>query len=207
MNGSWPTRLPLIAILRGVRPDEVLVQAGALLDAGFDCVEVPTNSPEWERSVHLLVHHVGERALIGAGTVWQPAQLQALLAAGGKLMVTPHADPALVARAREAGLVTAIGCTTPTEAFAALSAGAQALKLFPAGALGTPYVAALRSVLPPEVPLFAVGGIRPDNLADFVRAGCDGAGLGGELYRVGQAPQLTREKAQRFVDAWHALPR
>jgi 2-dehydro-3-deoxyphosphogalactonate aldolase len=103
--------------------------------------------------------------------------------------------------------VTAIGCTTPTEAFAALNAGAQALKLFPAGALGAPYVAALRSVLPAEVPLFAVGGVRPDNLADFVRVGCDGAGLGGELYRAGQAPQLTREKAQRFVDAWRALPR
>ena len=207
MNHSWPTPLPLIAILRGVRPEEVLAQAGALLDAGFDCIEVPTNSPEWERSVHMLVHHVGQRALVGAGTVWQPAQLQTLIEVGGRLMVTPHADAALVARARDAGLVTAIGCTTATEAFAAINAGAQALKLFPAGALGAPYVAALRSVLPAEVPLFAVGGVRPDNLGDFVRVGCDGAGLGGELYRAGQAPQLTREKAQRFVDAWRALPR
>lgn len=207
MNINWPTRMPLIAILRGVRPDEVLAQADALLDSGFDCIEVPTNSPQWERSVDALVRHVGETALVGAGTVWQPAQLQALRDAGGRLMVTPHTDAALVAQAREAGLATAIGCATPSEAFAALRAGAQVLKLFPAGALGASYVAALRSVLPAEVPLFAVGGVRPDNLADFVRAGCSGAGLGGELYRAGQAPALTRQKAQAFIAAWQAVPR
>ena len=204
---AWPTRLPLIAILRGVRPDEVLAQADVLLAAGFDCIEVPTNSPQWERSVEALVRHVGERALVGAGTVWRPEQLQALLDAGGRLMVTPHTDAALVAHARDAGLVTAIGCATATEAFTAMAAGAQALKLFPAGALGTACVAALRSVLPIDVPLFAVGGIRPDNLAEFVRAGCSGAGLGGELYRAGQPPALTREKAQAFIAAWRAIPR
>jgi 2-dehydro-3-deoxyphosphogalactonate aldolase len=207
MNATWPTRMPLIAILRGVGPDDVLAQADALLDSGFDCIEVPTNSPQWDRSVDALVRHVGDRALVGAGTVWQPAQLQALRDAGGRLMVTPHTDAALIGQAREAGLFTAIGCATPTEAFAALGAGAQVLKLFPAGALGAPYVAALRSVLPADVPLFAVGGVRPDNLAEFVRAGCSGAGLGGELYRAGQPAALTREKAQAFIAAWRAIPR
>lgn len=204
---DWPTRLPLIAILRGVQPDEVLAHADALIDAGFDCIEVPTNSPQWALSVEALARRVGDAALVGAGTVWRPEQLQALIDAGGRLMVTPHTDVALVARARDAGLATAIGCATPTEAFSALAAGAQVLKLFPAGALGPPYAAALRSVLPAEVPLFAVGGIRPDNLADFVRAGCSGAGLGGELYRAGQAPSITREKAQAFIAAWRAGPR
>jgi 2-dehydro-3-deoxyphosphogalactonate aldolase len=205
--GAWPTRLPLIAILRGVRPEEVLAHAEVLLEAGFDCIEVPTNSPQWERSVEALARHVGDRALVGAGTVWRPEQLQALRDAGGRLMVTPHTDAALVAHARDAGLLTAIGCATPTEAFAALAAGARALKLFPAGALGAAYVAALRSVLPAGVPLFAVGGIRSDNLAEFMRAGCDGAGLGGELYRAAQAPALTREKAQAFTAAWRAIRR
>jgi 2-dehydro-3-deoxyphosphogalactonate aldolase len=201
----WPARCPLIAILRGVRPDEALSHVDALLAVGFECIEVPTNSPQWERSVQAIARHVGDRALVGAGTVWQPRQLQSLVDARGRLMVTPHTNVALIAQARAAGLTTAIGCATATEAFAAITAGADVLKLFPAAALGVAHVSALRSVLPREVPLFAVGGVRPDNLAEFFRAGCQGAGLGGELYRPGQTAQQTREKADAFIAAWRAI--
>lgn len=202
---TWPPRRPLIAILRGIRPDEVLAHAQALVDAGFDCIEVPTNSPQWALSVRALVDAWGTQVLVGAGTVSDRNQLDDLRAAGGRLMVTPHTDPTLVAEASAQGLVTAIGCATATEAFAALRAGATALKLFPAGVLGTGLVSALRSVLPAGVPLLAVGGIRPDNLGAFVQAGCGGAGLGSELYRAGQAPDRTALQARAFVAAWDAL--
>ena len=202
VHPAWPTRLPRVAILRGVRPDEVLDHAQALVDAGFDCIEVPTNSPDWASSVARLAQAFGERVLVGAGTVTETSQIDALVAAGGRLMVTPHTDPPLIGAAVRRGLFTAIGCATATEAFAALRAGAQALKLFPAGALGTAYVSALRSVLPLQVPLLAVGGVGPETLGAFLRAGCHGAGLGGELYRAGQAPQLTALRAQAFLAAW-----
>jgi 2-dehydro-3-deoxyphosphogalactonate aldolase len=209
MNGSsiegWPARRPLIAILRGIEPHEALAHADALLTAGFDCIEVPTNSPQWQRSVEAIVRHAGPRALVGAGTVWQDDQLQQLVDAGGRLMVTPHTDAALVAKAAAQGLVTAIGCATASEAFTALRAGAKVLKIFPAAPLGAAYVAALRSVLPRHMPLFAVGGVRPDNLAEFVKAGCVGAGLGGELYRPGQTAQQTGEKARAFIEAWDRI--
>jgi 2-dehydro-3-deoxyphosphogalactonate aldolase len=198
----WPARRPLIAILRGIQSHEAVGHARALLEAGIDCIEVPTNSPQWERSVEAIVQHAGDRALVGAGTVWREEHLATLVAAGGRLMVTPHTDPDLVASARAQNLVTVVGCATATEAYAAMIAGAHVLKLFPAAPLGRAYVGALRSVLPRDVPLFAVGGVRPDNLADFVKAGCDGAGLGGELYRPGQTPLQTHEKAKAFIAAW-----
>jgi len=204
LPAAWPTRLPLIAILRGIRPDEALAHGQALIDAGFDCIEVPANSPAWAASVAALAQAFGKQARIGAGTILDAAQLGALVAAGGTLMVTPNTDPPLIRAAVAQGLYTAIGFATATEAFAALQAGAQALKLFPAGALGTGYVSALRSVLPPAVPLLAVGGVRPDTLGGFLQAGCHGAGLGGELYRPGQAPETTAANAQAFIAAWAA---
>jgi 2-dehydro-3-deoxyphosphogalactonate aldolase len=201
---AWPPRLPLVAILRGIRPDEVLAHARVLVDAGFDCIEVPTHSPQWATSVERLARAHGEQVLVGAGTISTPAQLEALRAAGGRLMVTPHTDPALVRTAVAHGLATLVGCTTASEAYAAVQAGAHALKLFPAAALGTAYVSALRPVLPAQVPLLAVGGVRPANLGDFLRAGCAGAGLGSELYRPGQAPETTAAQARAYLEAWHA---
>lgn len=199
----WTTSLPLIAILRGVTPDEVLNHAGALVDAGFDTIEVPLNSPDWALSVRRLADAFSDRVLVGAGTLLRESDVDMLVAAGGRLMVTPNTRPAVIAHAVACGLQVAAGFATASEAFDALDAGAQALKLFPATTYGPGHVKALRAVLPP-VPLFAVGGITPDNLSDYLRAGCTGAGLGGDLYRPGQDPARTAALARGFVAAWRA---
>jgi 2-dehydro-3-deoxyphosphogalactonate aldolase len=200
---DWPTPLPLIAILRGIRPDEALAHAQALVDAGFDAIEVPLNSPDWALSVRRVADAFGERALIGGGTVLRNEDVDALAAAGGKLVVTPNTRPSLIAHAVARGLHVAAGFATASEAVDALDAGAQALKLFPATTYGPRHVKALRAVLPP-VPLFAVGGVTPDNLGEYLRAGCTGAGLGSDLYRPGQDPARTASQARAFVAAWHA---
>lgn len=206
MNPStaWAPRLPLVAILRGVHPGEVLAHARVLRDAGFDCIEIPTNSPDWAESVRLVAAACGADAWVGAGTVLEPAHLDALQAAGGRLAVSPHTDLDLVAEAVRRGLVCLPGAMTPSEVFAARAAGAQAVKLFPASSLGPAYVKALRSVLPRECPLLAVGGVSPSTLGEYLGAGCQGAGLGSELYRPGQSPQATAERAHAFIAAWQA---
>lgn len=200
---DWPTRLPLIAILRGIRPDEVLAHAQALVDAGFDAIEIPLNSPDWALSVRRVADAFGERALIGGGTVLRNEDADALAAAGGRLVVTPNTRPSLIAHAVQRGLRVAAGFATASEAFDAIDAGAQALKLFPATTYGPGHVKALRAVLPP-VPLFAVGGITPENLGEYLRAGCTGAGLGSDLYRPGQDPLRSTAQARAFVAAYHA---
>lgn len=199
---SWPTKLPLIAILRGIQPHEVHDHIHALLEAGFDAVEIPLNSPQWEISIANAVKTFGDRALIGAGTVLQPAQVDTLATLNSKLVVTPNTDAAVIRRAVEQGMIVAAGCATATEAFTALQAGAQALKIFPSAAFGPAYIKALKAVLPAEVPVFAVGGVTPDNLADYLAAGCVGAGLGSDLYRAGQPLSRTVEKAAAFVQSW-----
>jgi len=198
---NWPTRLPLIAILRGIHPGEVLEHVQVLVDAGFDAIEIPLNSPDWNTSVSAVVARFADRALIGAGTVLREAEADALAIAGGRLVVTPNTRPGLIAHAVALGLHVAAGFATATEAFEALDAGAQALKLFPATTYGPGHVKALRAVLPP-VPLFAVGGITPTNLAQYIAAGCIGAGLGGDLYRPGQAVAHTAATAAAFVEAY-----
>ncbi|MFP3890074.1 MAG: 2-dehydro-3-deoxy-6-phosphogalactonate aldolase [Ralstonia sp.] len=205
MTMTWTAHLPLIAILRGIRPDEVLAHTQALVDAGFDAIEIPMNSPDWAQSVQLAARAFSDRALIGAGTVLRPADVELMVAAGGKLVVTPNTNADVIRAAAARRLVTCIGCMTITEAFAALDAGAEALKIFPAGALGPGYVRALKAVLPPEVPVFAVGGITPENLADYLAAGCVGAGLGSDLYRPGQPVERTAERAHAFVSAYRTV--
>jgi 2-dehydro-3-deoxyphosphogalactonate aldolase len=200
---DWPTRLPLIAILRGIRPEEALDHAQALLDAGFDAIEIPLNSPDWALSVRRVAEAFGDRALVGGGTVVRNEDADALAAAGGRLVVTPNTRPSLIAHAVQRGLLVAAGFATASEAFDALDAGAQALKLFPATTYGPGHVKALRAVLPP-VPLFAVGGITPENLGEYLRAGCVGAGLGSDLYRPGQDAARTAAQARAFVAAYHA---
>ncbi|TCV95485.1 2-dehydro-3-deoxy-6-phosphogalactonate aldolase [Biostraticola tofi] len=199
---SWNDRLPLIAILRGITPAEVLEHVGALLDAGFEAVEIPLNSPDWRESIALAVKTFGHRALIGAGTVLKPEQVDELAAIGSKLLVTPNIQPEVIRRAVSHGMSACPGCATATEAFNALDAGAQALKIFPSISFGPDYIKALKAVLPPEVPVFAVGGITPDNLHLYLKAGCIGAGLGGDLYRAGQPVSRTIEQAKAFVRAY-----
>lgn len=201
---TWPTALPLVAILRGIGPREAAAHAQALLDAGFDCIEVPTNSPAWAASVRAIADLAGARALVGAGTVLEAAQLAALLQAGGRMAVSPHTDTALVAEAAARGLFVLPGAMTASEVFAARQAGAHAVKLFPAGQLGPAYVRALRAVLPPALPLLAVGGVTPANLGEFLAAGCAGAGLGSDLYRPGQSAADTGARARDFVAAYRA---
>ena len=202
--GSWPTALPLVAILRGIEPHEAAAHADALLEAGFDCIEVPTNSPGWADSVRSICLVAAGRALVGAGTVLGTAHLDMLVTAGGRMAVSPHTDDTLIEDAVGRGMFVLPGAMTVSEVFVAHRAGAHAVKLFPAAPLGTGYVKALRAVLPANVLLVAVGGVHPDNLVDFLRAGCVGAGLGGDLYRPGQPAVETSARARAFVAAWRA---
>ena len=198
----WQTELPLIAILRGITPEEAADHVGAIIAAGFDAVEIPLNSPEWQQSIPEMVKLYGDKALIGAGTVLQPEQVDQLADMGCKLIVTPNINTRVIQRAVEYGMTVCPGCATATEAFAALEAGAQALKVFPSSAFGPDYIKALKAVLPAEVPVFAVGGVTPENLAQWLNAGCIGAGLGSDLYRAGQPLSRTQEKAHAFVTAY-----
>lgn len=199
---QWPTKLPLIAILRGITPEEVHDHVAAVLDAGFDAVEIPLNSPDWETSIAATVAAFADRALIGAGTVLTPAHVDSLARIGSRLVVTPNTQPEVIRRAVSFGMTVCAGCATASEAFAALDAGAQALKIFPSSAFGPDYIKALKAVLPPDVPVFAVGGVTPENLAVWLKAGCAGAGLGSDLYRAGQPVTRTAQQAAAFVKAY-----
>ncbi|WP_236348060.1 2-dehydro-3-deoxy-6-phosphogalactonate aldolase [Enterobacter cancerogenus] len=199
---QWQTNLPLIAILRGITPGEALAHVGAVIDAGFDAVEIPLNSPEWEKSIPAVVDAFGDKTLIGAGTVLQPEQVDRLAKMGCKLIVTPNINPEVIRRAVGYGMTVCPGCATATEAFTALDAGAQALKIFPSSAFGPEYIKALKAVLPASVPVLAVGGVTPENLAQWIKAGCAGAGLGSDLYRAGQSVERTAQQAAAFVKAY-----
>ncbi|TAD90682.1 MAG: 2-dehydro-3-deoxy-6-phosphogalactonate aldolase [Alphaproteobacteria bacterium] len=197
--------LPLVAILRGVEPDEVVPIADALIGEGFRLIEVPLNSPRPLESIRRLADAVADGAVIGAGTVTSEAAAEAVVAAGGTLIVMPHSDPAVIRTAAAAGATVIAGVFTATEAFAALAAGAAALKLFPAEAAPPPVLRALRAVLPPGVPILPVGGIGPETMAGYRAAGAAGFGLGSALYRPGESPQAVAAKAHAFCQAWRAL--
>ena len=168
---QWQTKLPLIAILRGITPDEALAHVGAVIDAGFDAVEIPLNSPQWEQSIPAIVDAYGDKALIGAGTVLKPEQVDVLARMGCQLIVTPNIHSEVIRRAVGYGMTVCPGCATATEAFTALEAGAQALKIFPSS-------------------------------AQWIDAGCAGAGLGSDLYRAGQSVERTAQQAAAFVKAY-----
>ena len=197
--------LPLIAILRGVEPDEVVAIAKALIEAGFRALEVPLNSPEPLRSIAALADAFGERALIGAGTVLNAGDVGRIVGAGGRLIVMPHADRAVIRAAKTAGLWCVPGAATPTEAFGALAAGADALKMFPAEALPPAVVKAWRAVLPKEAWLLPVGGITPELMAPYLAAGANGFGLGSALYRHGSSPAEVAGRAKTFAAAYRNL--
>lgn len=204
MNPDWLQPLPLVAILRGLTPDDAVEIGHALVDAGFRTLEVPLNSPRPLESIRSLADAFGEHCTIGAGTVLEAAAVAAVAEAGGRLIVMPHADTAVIAEARRHGLHCVPGVSTPTEAFAALRAGADALKAFPAELVAPAVLRAWRAVIPAEVPILPVGGITPDSMAAYVAAGASGFGLGSALYTPGRAPQAVAEAARAFARAWHS---
>ncbi|WP_226015623.1 2-dehydro-3-deoxy-6-phosphogalactonate aldolase [Novosphingobium sp. FKTRR1] len=196
-------RCPLVAILRGVRPDEVEAIADAIIEAGFTMIEVPLNSPEPLESIARLAKRYGPQVLVGAGTVLSVADVAAVRDAGGRLIVSPNVN-ADVIRA-SSGLVSLPGFFTPTEAFAAIEAGATGLKLFPADGASPAYLKAQCAVLPKGLPLLAVGGVTPDNLEQWAAAGAHGAGLGSALYKAGQSAAQVGQQAQAFAKAAAAV--
>ena len=196
------SELPLIAILRGITPDEAVPVGLALAEAGFRIIEVPLNSPQPLRSIEALARELGSRCLIGAGTVMSAAQVDAVAQAGGQLIVMPHGDAQVIRAAKARGLGCAPGIATPTEGFAALAAGADALKLFPAELLTPAVLRALRAVFPSEVLFVPVGGITPHNLAAYAAAGANGFGLGSALYKPGVTAPQVAVNARAFIDAW-----
>jgi 2-dehydro-3-deoxyphosphogalactonate aldolase len=197
-------RTGLVAILRGVRPDEVAEIGAALFAAGFRIIEVPLNSPDAMDSIRILRGRLSSECLIGAGTVISPAQVDEIRRAGGELIVMPHSDPAVIRAAKIARLSVMPGVATPTEAFAALAAGADALKMFPAELLGAAVLKAWRAVLPSDTQLVPVGGLTPEKLAGFVSAGASGAGLGAALYAPGVSAAEVATRASAFIDSWRA---
>lgn len=194
-------QLPLIAILRGLTPAEAPAVGQALVDSGFAMIEVPLNSPEPLHSIAALTAQCPQ-ALIGAGTVLSVQQVQEVHAAGGRLVVAPNFNPAVVEQALALGMWVLPGVATPSEAFAALEAGAHGLKLFPAEMISPATVKALRAVLPQGAALLPVGGITPDNMAAYRAAGASGFGLGSALYAPGRTAHDVQQAAQRFVLAW-----
>lgn len=197
-------QLPLVAILRGVKPDEVEAVADSLYSEGFRVIEVPLNSPHALDSIGRLARRMPDDALIGAGTVLSADAVRDVQIAGGRLIVMPHADVAVIRVAKARGMACVPGAATPTEAFAALQAGADALKLFPAELVTPPVVKALRAVLPRELRLLPVGGITPETMAVYRQAGASGFGLGSALYSPGMAAAEVGQRARAFVQAWRA---
>jgi 2-dehydro-3-deoxyphosphogalactonate aldolase len=197
--------LPLIAILRGLAPEDAVATAEVLVDCGFVAIEVPMNSPRPFASIEAIAQAFGDKALVGGGTLRQVDELQRLHHAGGRLAVMPHCDLAIVSAAKVLGLFAVPGVATPSEAFAGLGAGADALKLFPAEMLTPPAVKAIRAVLPPDVWLLPVGGITPERMAEYWAAGANGFGLGSALFKPGQPRDTLRANATAFAEAMAAL--
>ena len=190
---------PLVAIIRGVNPDEVEAVGEAIYAAGIRIIEVPLNSPRPLDSIGRLAKGFGDRALIGAGTVLDPVDVARIRDVGGRLIVSPSTDTEVIAATARAGMVSAPGFFTPSEAFQALKAGATALKLFPAEAVTPAFVRAQRAVLPKEVPLLVVGGVKPDTMRAWLDAGANGFGLGSGLYTPGQTPGEVAAQARAYL--------
>lgn len=198
-------QLPLVAILRGLTPTEAPAIGQALVSTGFVLLEVPLNSPQPLQSIATLAAQHPD-LLIGAGTVMGAADVRNVHAAGGRLIISPHFDAEVVHEALRLGMACMPGVATPSEAFAALKAGAHALKLFPAEMIGPAVVKALRAVLPASVPLLPVGGVSPDNMAAYRQAGATGFGIGSALYKPGQSAAQIAAVAAQFIECWKALP-
>ena len=197
-------RHPVIAILRGVQPQEVVAVVEALLAEGVRIIEIPLNSPSPLLSIEAVAREFGDAVVTGAGTVLDAASVDAVAAAGGRIVVAPNCNPRVIERALALGLAPLPGVATPSEAFAALDAGARLLKMFPADTLGPATLKAWRSVLPDDAALIPVGGVTPDNLAAFRAAGALAFGIGSALYKPGDSPEAVRARARAFVAAERA---
>ena len=196
------TELPLVAILRGVTPARIEGVAAALFEAGIRAIEVPLNSPEPFKSIEILAKVYGERCLTGAGTVLDPADVDRVTNAGGRLLVTPNTNPAVIARGVEKRMVVMPGFYTPSEAFTAIDAGARALKLFPAATAGTAHLKALLAVLPKDVPVYAVGGVGAGNMKEWRWAGATGFGMGADLFKLDYSDEEIAIRARQSVAAF-----
>lgn len=190
---------PLVAIIRGVRPDEAEAIGDAIFEGGIRIIEVPLNSPDPMNSIEKLAVRFGDRALVGAGTVLKAEQVQQVKDVGGRIIVSPDSNAEVISAAAKAGLVSSPGYFTPSEAFSALRAGAHALKLFPAEAASPTVLKAQLAVIPKDVPVLVVGGVQPDNMQPWLEAGAVGFGLGGGLYKPGQSPEETLQKSRAYV--------
>ncbi len=195
---------PLVAILRGIQPDEAVEVGTTLIAAGFTLIEVPLNSPEPLVSIAHLREACGGRAIIGAGTVLTEDEVAAVADAGGEIVISPNANKDVIVAAKRQGMVSLPGIATPTEGFTALDAGADALKLFPAEVLSPAVLKAMRAVLPADVPLLPVGGIGADNMAAYVAAGADGFGMGSSLYKPGKTATDVGRDGRKIIAAWKA---
>ena len=192
---------PLIAILRGIKPTEVVDVAEILIEKDFKIIEIPLNSPDPIRSIELLTHYFENHAIIGAGTVLDEASIRSIAEAGAKLVVMPNGNGIVVKAAKDRGLIAIPGITTPSEAFAMLEAGADALKLFPAEGIPPSVLKAMKAVLPSTVPILPVGGITPEKMNDYLKAGAIGFGLGSALYKPGMTLRDIRKNAEAFNQA------
>lgn len=198
-------RCPLVAILRGITPSEALDTGKALADAGFTLIEVPLNSPDPCRSIEILRRGLGPEILVGAGTVLTVQQVEDVASAGGELIVSPNTNADVICAARARGLLSLPGCQTPSEAFAALDAGANALKFFPAEALSPNVLKAMCAVIPNDVVKLVVGGINPDNMQQWVAAGASGFGLGSGLYKPGMTATNIADRASRYISGFEQV--
>lgn len=195
---------PLVAILRGLAPAEAGAVGGVLLEAGLRILEVPLNRPGALECIAILARLAPEGVLIGGGTMLSVADVDAVHAAGGRLLVAPNCNTAVIAHAAALGMYCAPGVATPTEAFAALEAGAHALKIFPADMVGQAGLRTLISVLPAGTPVWPVGGVAPEDMAGWRRAGATGFGIGSQLYQPGVTLEVLAQRARQFVDTWNA---
>lgn len=205
MNTLFENHRPLVAILRGVKPDEVLGIGKALIEAGFGLIEVPLNSPGPLDSINALANEFGSRVIIGAGTVLTTDDVNRVMDAGGRLIVSPNMDRSVIGQTCQRGGLSFPGVFSPTEAFAAIDAGCHALKFFPASLYGPEGIRAVKAVLPPNIPVLAVGGVSVPTIADWRDAGTDGFGIGSNVYKAGWDAQTVSDAAKSFVKAYDAV--
>ncbi|MEM9732303.1 MAG: 2-dehydro-3-deoxy-6-phosphogalactonate aldolase [Pseudomonadota bacterium] len=205
MNDLFENHRPLVAILRGVKPQEIESIGEALIEAGFGIIEVPLNSPEPFKTIEIMAKKFGDHAIVGAGTVLTTDNVDRVIDAGGRLIVSPNCKPAVIAQTVKRGGLSFPGIFTPTEAFAAIDAGCHALKFFPASLHGPGGVKAIKAVLPEDMPVLAVGGVTVPTIGDWLEAGTDGFGIGSNVYKVGWDAAKVGAEAKAFVAAYDSL--